>query len=167
MVELNLAWFDPADSYAKTIPTGRSVKTMRWTAPGYSHTPEYQSSLLPFAVTAVATTGSANRIEFPMVTKFITVRASGSHLDVGFTENGLMSSSNYFRVAADTYETFELRVKEMFVKGTGTYYVLAGLTNIPTASIPYLTGSWPFDASDPYSTGSNAFSNRIVYTGVG
>ena len=61
----------------------------------------------------------------------------------------------------------EVRVKEMYVLGTADFHIIAGLTGIPTASIPNLTSSYAFSSSDPYFTGSNAYTQIIVYEGVG
>ena len=75
-------------------------------------------------------------------------------------------------MASNQYITFDVRVKEIYIAkpsggGTTAFHLLAGLTGIPTASIPTLTGSYAWSSSDPYHTGSNAYANVIVYNGLG
>lgn len=138
---------------------------MQWPQPGYNFTPAYQISGLPYALTATATNSPPYRVTFPYVTKFITIRADGA-LDIGFTANGV-ANANHFTMANNETLTMEVRVKEMYVKGTAVFHIIAGLTGIPTASIPTLTGSYAFSSSDPYFTGSNAFTNVLTYEGIG
>ena len=139
---------------------------MQWPQPGYNFTPAYQISGLPYALTATATTPTPYRVTFPYVTKFITIRADGGALDIGFTANGV-AGANHFTLANNDVLTMEVRVKEMYILGTADFHIIAGLTGIPTASIPNLTSSYAWAPSDPYHTGSNAFANVIVYDGVG
>jgi hypothetical protein len=138
---------------------------MQWPQPGYNFTPAYQISGLPFALSATATNTPPYKVEFPYVTKFITIRADGA-LNVGFTANGV-AGTNYFLMANNETLTMDVRVKEMYIKGTANFHILAGLTGIPTASIPTLTGSYAFDSSDPYFTGSNSYSQVLTYQGIG
>ena len=139
---------------------------MQWPEPGYNHMPAYQVSGLPYVTSSTATDTPPFKVSFPYVTKFITIRADGGSLDIGFTLNGT-NNSNHYTLPNNGVLTMEVRVKEMYVKGTSTFHVVAGLTGIPTASIPNLTGSYAWNPSDPYHTGSNAFANVIVYDGVG
>ena len=138
---------------------------MRWPEPGYNHTPAYQISGLPFVTSSTAAAGSPIRIGFPFVTKFITVGATGGATTFAFTANGL-AGTNKYTVASGQSVTFEFRVKEMWVTGS-TFSIAAGMTGIVTASIPTLTSSYPWDASDPNCTGSNAYAGVVVYDGVG
>lgn len=138
---------------------------MQWPQPGFNFTPAYQISGLPYALTAIATNSPPYQVTFPYVTKFITIRADGA-LDIGFTANGV-AGTNHFTMANNETLTMEVRVKEMYVKGTAAFHIVAGLTGIPTASIPTLTSSHTFAASDPYFTGSASFENYMVYPGVG
>ena len=142
---------------------------MQYPNPGYNDVPAYLASGLPY-VTASAATTTPLKITFPYITKFITIKAGGG-LDVGFTTFGT-SGTNHYSMANGQYLTFDVRVKEIYLKkpsggGTVSFYLLAGLTGIPTASIPTLTGSYAWNISDPYHTGSNAFANVIVYDGLG
>jgi hypothetical protein len=138
---------------------------MQWPEPGYNYTPAYQTSGLPYLTSSTAAAGTPVRIQFPYVTRTITVGATGGATTFAFTANGL-AGTNKYTVANNQSVTFEFRVKEMWVTGS-TFSIAAGLTGIPTASVPTLTGSFTFDASDPYHTGSASFQNYIVYNGVG
>ena len=139
---------------------------MQWPQPGFNFTPAYQISGLPYVTSSTATSSPPFKVTFPYVTKFITIRADGGSLDIGFTLNGV-NNTNHFTVANNDVLTMEVRVKEMYVKGTSNFHIVAGLTGIPTASIPTLTGSYSFSNSDPYFTGSNAFTNVLTYEGIG
>lgn len=138
---------------------------MQWPQPGYNHTPAYQTSGLPFLTSSTAAAGSPVYIAFPYVTRDITIGATGGATTFAFTANGL-AGTNKYTVASGQSVTFEFRVKEMWVTGS-TFCVAAGLTGIPTASIPTLTSSHTFAAGDPYFTGSAAYDNFLVYPGIG
>jgi hypothetical protein len=141
---------------------------MQYPSPGFNDVPAYLASGLPY-VTASSATTTPVKITFPYVTKFITIRAAGA-LDIGFTSTGT-AAENHYSMASGEYLTFDIRVKEIYLKkpsggGSVGFSLLAGLTGILTASIPTLTGSFTFDSSDPYHTGSASFQNYIVYNGV-
>ena len=138
---------------------------MQWQEPGYNHTPAYQMSGLPYLTSSTAAAGTPIHIEFPYITRTITVGATGGATTFAFTANGL-AGTNKYTVANNQSVTFEFRVKEMWVTGS-TFCVAAGLTGIPTASVPTLTGSYAWSASDPYHTGSNAYAGVITCNGVG
>jgi len=138
---------------------------MQYPPPGYNHTPAYQTSGLPFATSSVASASPYTRIDFPFVTKTVTVKANSAAIDIGFSPSAF-NTSNYFTLALSQSVTLDVRVKEMYLKGTGTFSLYAGLTGIPSASIPGLTSSFAFSAADPYFTGSNSFSNVLVYQGI-
>lgn len=141
---------------------------MQYPAPGFNDVPAYLASGLPF-VTASSAPTTALKITFPYVTKFITIRAAGA-LNVGFTPDGV-SNSNHYTMANGNYLTMDVRVKEIYLRkpsggGTTGFQIVAGLTGIPTASAPTLTSSYAFNPSDPYFTGSNAYTNVLVYQGI-
>jgi hypothetical protein len=138
---------------------------MQYPDPGYNHTPAYQISGIPYVTSSTAAAGQPIQLNFPYVTKFVTVAATGGATTIAFTSNGLLGN-NKFTVPSGQTLTLEVRVKKMWVTGS-TFSVAAGLTGIPTASIPNLTSSFAYSSSDPYFTGSNAYSNVIVYDGVG
>lgn len=111
-------------------------------SPGFGWTNEYLVSALPWVTGSLATTSTPKKLSFPKVTKYIKVRAGG-HTRVGFTSNGV-SDSNYFVVPSGTIETFDVRVREMYVRADtddGTVDVFAGLTIIDKNQTSPLTGS--------------------------
>lgn len=115
------------------------------TGAGFGFVPAYQASALPWVTGSVAVTNaSPTRISFPKVTKYIKVKATTNDLRIGFTENGL-AGNNYFTVTAGTTETFDVRVCEVYVQGSGgtsTMDMFAGLTLIGKKDgVPFLTGS--------------------------
>ena len=123
---------------------------------GIGSVAEFQSSALPWVTSSVApAAGSPVRFDFPKVTRFITVSnrdtAFSSSLSVAFTRNGIISGTGgmgqqKYILHGGQFDTFELRVKELFLQGeTGTppYSVCAGLTNISSMNMPVLTGTLP------------------------
>lgn len=136
--------------------------------PGFNHTPAYQTSGLPFALTGTATTSPPFHVTFPYVTKFITIKAGAAGtMHLGFTASeAAAASTHHYSFANNEVLTMEVRVKEIYLGGSGDFHIVAGLTGIPTASMPTLTGSYAWDASDPYHTGSNAYASVLVYEGV-
>ena len=120
-----------------------------WGIPGVNHVPEYQVSGAPW-VTGSLAVGGVIKLEFPNVTRFFKVSNTGaSAVSVGFTSAGA-DGSHGFTVQTGTVEHFELRVREIYLSGSGgTVDVLGGLTAIPrrhyyplTGANPPPTGSW-------------------------
>ena len=121
--------------------------------PNANFVPEYQISGVPYVTaSAGAEVTSQNvpvRLDFPEVTRWITVYNSGSAgLRVGFSANGArgVNTANYFVVkAGETTPRLELRCKTLyFTKDSGTdvpFNVIAGLTRIRSDVFPILTGS--------------------------
>ena len=118
---------------------------------GIGYAAEFQSSALPWTTSSQAMTGVTYRIDFPKVTRFITIKNHGGateHLRLGFTRNGIENGNN-FRIlgsANGTPEsTFELRVKEIYIRADGAvsphYSILAGLTNIDSEQMGLLSGT--------------------------
>ena len=50
---------------------------MQWPQPGYNHTPAYQTAGLPYLTSSTAAAGTPVYIQFPYVTRTITVGATG------------------------------------------------------------------------------------------
>lgn len=121
----------------------------------------FMMSGVPWATGSVAIAqDGTQKIEFLNVTKFFLVSNTGgvssSLLRVGFTLNGI-SGSNYYHVAPGEEREFDLRVRDLYLKATGsvgtTYDVVAGVTNISRNDFPNITGS------NPAPTGSNFVPN--------
>lgn len=111
---------------------------------------EFQSSALPWVTSSVApniSTGAVQRLDFPRVTRFITVAnhdAAGKELRIGFTRNGIKIGGNYFLLDGGQLVTFELRVKHLFLAGDSsapTFSVCAGLTTVDSRNMPQLSGT--------------------------
>jgi intein-encoded DNA endonuclease-like protein len=118
-------------------------------SPGLQNVASYKVSGIPFVTGGINATGaSAVKISFPYVTRWI----SFSNMDttneakIAFSANGL-TTSNYFRIAkysgvagpldTETAESvrFELKVTELWITGSNSFDIIAGLTNIPVERI--------------------------------
>ena len=106
---------------------------------GINNVPSYQVSGRPWASGSVDAT-EAMKLEFPYVTRWVHVANHGtSALKVGFSEAGI-SGSNYFRLrgtsenpkTAPSTVRLELKVSELWIWGSDSVDVVAGLTTIPT-----------------------------------
>lgn len=105
-------------------------------APGLNHVGAYQSSGQPYAKGEIDAT-SATVVGFPQVTRWIyVVNTAATPLRVGFSEAGV-DGSNYFTVDASssngygTSERLELKISQLWLSGSNSVDVLAGLTAIP------------------------------------
>lgn len=111
--------------------------------PGLNAVGQYQLSGIPFAsASIVVSDSSVTEVEFPTVTKFVTVvnehSGSSARLRVGFSSAGIVGS-NYFILDNGESYTGEFRVSSIFIAGDGvpsTASVIAGLTMIETNNLP-------------------------------
>jgi len=111
--------------------------------PGLNAVGQYQLSGIPFAsASIVVSDSSVTEVEFPTVTKFVTVvnehSGSSARLRVGFSSAGIIGS-NYFILDNGESYTGEFRVSSIFIAGDGapsTASVIAGLTMIETNNLP-------------------------------
>jgi hypothetical protein len=117
--------------------------------PGLAAVGQYQMSGIPFATSSISVPAAINTtspivVNFPQVTKFVTVQnVAGDGLRVGFSALGVTGSENggknyYFTLTTGSVYTGEFRVSKIFLMGTTsavTASVIAGLTGIPTGSI--------------------------------
>ncbi len=110
---------------------------------------EFQSSALPWVTSSQAplASGTPTRIEFPKVTRFITVTnndAAANKLRVAYTQNGLKVNGNYHLIPGGSTVTFEIRVRSLYVAGDTTlcpYSLTAGLTTVDAGVMPFLSGT--------------------------
>lgn len=122
------------------------------TGDGFNNAGAYQASAMPWVSGTIATSTTPQKIGFPKVTKYVKVRSGGVNR-IGFTFNGVQGT-NYFRMSSGTVETFDVRVKEMYIRadaGTGEVDIFAGLTLISDRETGFLTGSTAFSAQSPGS----------------
>jgi hypothetical protein len=114
---------------------------------GSEHAPAYTVSGIPFVTSSTIALGQTKYINFPCITRDITVKLETTGtLAVAFTENGLKSTnSNFFRLLQGESYSAQLRIKDLFLSGStgGTlnFSVIAGLTTIHESMFPTLTGS--------------------------
>lgn len=111
--------------------------------PGLSSVGSYQMSAIPFAsssLTVPINSAAPLQIQFPYVTKFVTVVNEGTSLApamrVGFSVVGTSGSgTNYFVLDPGESYTGEWRIEDIFLISNTTAQtsasVIAGLTPIP------------------------------------
>ena len=123
---------------------------------GIHNVGSYQVSGIPWMSGSALAQDEEHKLEFPMVTKSITVIASGAfdsgELRVHFAPTGsdkspVVVSHRYITMNSheDAY-TFNVKTKEIYVSATGSavgvgYECVAELTNIPAAGMYAHTGS--------------------------
>ena len=116
---------------------------------GLGNVNSYKISGIPYATGSItveaSTGGTPTRVEFPNVTKFVTVQNedAGGTIRVGFSEAGVTGSINnyYGTVGAQKSITFDVRVKEIYLLADGgsaidNVSVVAGLTGISNIELP-------------------------------
>lgn len=115
------------------------MSTFTYSRPGIGNASSYQVSGIPFTTSSIApASGSATEvISFPQVTKFIVVKntnATDVPLRVGFSENGVVNSDNYFVLSTGESFSAELKVVDIHLMSDSSasvaFSVVAGLTNI-------------------------------------
>ena len=116
---------------------------------GLNNVGSYQVSGIPYA-TGSLDASSGMEIVFPYVTQWITFinhDSGGDHLYVGFSENGVMNTSNYFRVGPQSGNegsqniTIRTKVSRVFISGSANCDVVAGLTNLPIQRVDNIATS--------------------------
>ena len=114
-------------------------------SPGEKAAGEYIVSGIPYVTSSTGKTANAYEVPFPTLSQWIIVQntATDATLDFGCTAAGVGGSQKYTLAASETSPKLHIRSKGIFIKPTDgkTYQVIAGLTNIPTGSIPDFTNS--------------------------
>ena len=116
-------------------------ETMQWPNPGLGSVGSYQMSGIPYvtaSLTVPANNTSALKVQFPYVTKFVTIVNTGSattpNLKVGFSQNGI-AASNFLSLAYGESYTGEWRLEDVFLISSTAVQtsasIIAGLTPIP------------------------------------
>lgn len=123
---------------------------------GLHNVGSYQASGTPYITGSAIGANLEHTIKFPMITKSVTVIASGTagtvteRLEVAFNSSsaGDVTAGNHYIDLPDQDDsvTFNVKCKQIFIKSYGAnngYRIIAELTNIPTASMSdtYFTGS--------------------------
>jgi hypothetical protein len=102
----------------------------------------YQMSGIPYAtasLTVAASNATPTLVQFPLVTKFVTIINTGSvvtpNLKVGFSQNGINTGTNFFQLQYGESYTGEWRIEDLYLQSTTTAQssasIVAGLTPIP------------------------------------
>ena len=126
--------------------------------PGISYVPAYQVSAIPYATASflVPALGDAPKcVNFPLVTKFITIVNSGSEgpIRIGFSSLGVTGSENsangvagmnyYFTLDNGDSYTGEWRIENIYLLSNSrvamSASIIAGLVGISTGSTPGFT----------------------------
>lgn len=115
---------------------------------GYNSVTEFMGSGLPWVTSSIAVGGNTYNYRFAKITKRVFVwnhDATGSHVRVGFTQNGV-ENSNYFMIDGGQTFEFDARIKEIFVRShdpsdSPTFSLYAELVGIDADQMPILTGS--------------------------
>jgi len=116
----------------------------KFAKPGLNSVGQYQLSGIPYATASVVVTNTAvTEIEFPTITKFVTVvnehSGSSAKLRVGFSELGVSTNNHYFILDNGESYTGEFRVASIYLAGDttpSTASVIAGLTMIELENLP-------------------------------
>jgi hypothetical protein len=116
---------------------------MQWPSPGLGSVGSYQMGGIPYLSSSIAVpvqSAAALKIQFPYVTKFVTIINTGSaatpSIRVGFSALGTSGSgTNYFTLSYGESYTGEWRIEDLFLISTtalpSSASIIAGLTPIP------------------------------------
>jgi len=120
---------------------------------GLRNAGSYQVSGHPYVTGSEISNGIEHTVNFPFVTKTVTVIASGSSNDplIGITFNstgsdaGVMNGNHYITLDSNGDSiTFDVKCKQMFIhalNATSGFELYASLTGIGTTHMYGLTGS--------------------------
>jgi len=113
--------------------------------PGLNNAASYMASGTPFITGSDALTGSM-KIEFPRVTKSITIHEITNSKAIYFYFNENATELNKFVIDAATHDhqpfTFDVKCKEIYISGSGIQFrLMAELTGIEAKEMFTLTGS--------------------------
>jgi hypothetical protein len=128
-----------------------------WSPNGVNSVQAYQPPAVPWVTGSLAIgSGNAQRIGFPNVSKYFRIKNTGANsCKVGFTQAGT-EGDKWFSVSSGTSETFDLRVRDIWLQGDGgstTVDVLGGMTAIPRRFYQPLTGANPPPSGSWYVPG--------------
>jgi hypothetical protein len=130
-----MAYFDADRRRTGLLPPSGSMNA----PPGVNSTAEYIVSGLPFVSSSAFNATTTYEMEFPAMTQWFYVENLGNAaIDLGFTAAGVAASNKWTIAATTTSPKFEVRTKSVFLVGTNlkTYQVVAGLTQVPSGSVP-------------------------------
>lgn len=125
-----MAYFDVDRRTAGTLP---AFTGSMGPLPGESHVPSYDISGVPY-VTA-STAWSNTKIEFPGVTQWIQVNSTSGVVSFSFVAG--VEQHKSFKIAATGQSTGIMRLRSSTIYVTGNGSIVAGLTNVASASLTY------------------------------
>jgi hypothetical protein len=97
---------------------------------GINHAPAYQVSGRPFASGGIDCSAAAEKVLFPTLTRWIVVQNNvDKALKVGYSKNGV-DTDMYYTVQSGSSARLEVKVGEIWLKGSSNCDVAAGLTSI-------------------------------------
>ena len=140
-----------ADGTYNTVSDQTMAGTMNHPYTHHGNVAEYQASGIPFVMQVSLTTGQMKKVDFPFVTQWIMIQSSND-VYVAFSAAGQQGGSggdNFFIAQTLSGESpgsmpiMRLKCKEIYFKdptGGTTVTVIAGLTNVPAADFPDITG---------------------------
>tara|TARA_R110000823_G_scaffold156009_1_gene286708 strand:+ start:380 stop:820 length:441 start_codon:yes stop_codon:yes gene_type:complete len=129
---------------------------------GIHNVGSYQVSGIPWLSGSALAANEEHKLEFPMVTKSITIIASGAfdsgELRVSFAATGsedspVLAAGRHISMAVNESSfTFNVKAKEVYVSANKSasevgYMCVAELTNIPAANMYIHTGSGISDSA--------------------
>jgi hypothetical protein len=112
---------------------------------GLNNVGSYQVSGIPFLSGGV-NASTAVKVTFPYVTRWVAFANRGTGVcKVGFSQNGV-EGTRYFRLGGTGGPTadsvrFEVKVTEVWLSGSTSVDIMAGLTNIPVDRVNNLANS--------------------------
>lgn len=112
---------------------------------GPAYGAEFTISAIPWVTSSTCT--GVRRFTFRWLTKwFMVTNESAGVLRVGFTPLGLTTGSNYVELEQDEVFSADLRVKELYISGSGnSFQLVAGLTEIDQRHMCDLTSANGFE----------------------
>tara|TARA_R110000851_G_scaffold13056_2_gene44842 strand:+ start:900 stop:1319 length:420 start_codon:yes stop_codon:yes gene_type:complete len=125
--------------------------TKSWRAEvGLNHTPAYQVSGRPFATGSVSV-ATATKVDFPYLTRwFQVINKAATPVNIGFSQIGVTNDpaggTNFLQVNASgsggygKSEVYEIKISELWLSGSTSVDVIAGLTTVPVARASGSTG---------------------------
>lgn len=123
--------------------------SLHYANPGWNDVASYLLPGVPWVTSSNVNSGTVHEHAFWRVARTVTVINSHAsyNLHVGFTRLGLTStSSNYFEIPPATAIPLDMRIKTIFVRGSGSgptpYSIVVSQGGVMPYSMPEITGSY-------------------------
>lgn len=132
-----MAYFDVDRRRAGSL---EHVSGSQFPPPGEKHAGEYIVSGIPFVSSSTFNATTTYEMKFPALTQWIFVQNldEATTVDFGFTAAGIAGNQKWTVQADEISPKLEVRTRSIYLKGTDgdAYQVVAGLTQIPSGSVP-------------------------------